>query len=130
MAQNGGALAIITPTFIKENYDNEKHLGIKLINTRFEGNQANNLGGALYLENPSKAVIDGCTFRGNNASSLSIKKYLKGYKAPIIDEYSIDLQSHFETGIGGGIYYVCDPSSATGSLDCEVEISSSVFQSN
>lgn len=105
------------------------HLGINLLNSRFESNQASSLGGALYLENPAKAVIDGCTFRGNQASSASVEKNLKGYKPPTSDEERGARGVDTETGSGGAIYYVCDPLT-NGTLDCDLKITSTSFQQN
>jgi hypothetical protein len=129
MSQSGGALALITPPFIKENFDNAQHLGIRLINCKFENNQANNMGGALYLENPYKAVIEGCLFRGNNASSKAVERNFKGYKPTANDEDGMS-RSSFETGSGGAIYYVCEPSSTTSTLDCDLSITDTSFLSN
>ena len=125
MSSIGGALALITQPFIKENYNNSLHLGINLLYSRFESNLASSLGGALYLENPAKAVIDGCTFRGNQASSASVEKTLKGYKPPKTDEEQVARGA--DTGSGGAIYYVCDPLT-NGTLDCDLKITSTTFQ--
>jgi hypothetical protein len=126
MSSIGGAIAIITQPFIKENFNNSLHLGINLLNSRFESNQASSLGGALYLENPHKAVIDGCTFRGNQASSASVEKNVKGYKPPKSEEELGARGVDTETGSGGAIYYVCDPLT-NGTLDCDLRITSTSF---
>jgi hypothetical protein len=127
MSSIGGALALITQPFIKENFNNSLHLGISLLNSRFESNLASSLGGALYLENPAKAVINGCTFRGNQASSASVEKNLKGFKPPKTDEERGARGADTETGSGGAIYYVCDPLT-NGTLDCDLKITSTTFQ--
>ena len=65
MAENGGAIAIITQESIKEEGGNEQIMRVEIRGSRFEGNVARGMGGAIYMENPLKARIEGCTFLKN-----------------------------------------------------------------
>ncbi|TNV71313.1 hypothetical protein FGO68_gene17027 [Halteria grandinella] len=121
VSDNGGALSIITPTSIKENY--QGYLGLSITSTKFNGNIAKLKGGAIYLENTQNATISECSFTTNQASSLVVMNLL----SPL----SVANQQFTEnSGEGGAIYYVCDPGTQTGALECNLKITSSSFMNN
>jgi hypothetical protein len=96
-------------------------LGLELINNKFENNIATEYGGAMYLENPIKGIIKDCQYISNMANSKLALKYLPKSKA---------VESQISNkGVGGAIYYLCDPMN-NGTLNCELEISSTAFLDN
>ena len=61
-------------------------------NCRFISNRANNVGGGMYNDNASCAIVENCTFIGNSGGDGGGNVTIHNYSAPVYNSPDPALQ--------------------------------------